>query len=133
MIKCLECGLCWIPLGGPGDQQIPDCPVCTLRERLVAAEARAEQKQDELNALADKWLAAEMERDTSRGRLTAAMGRILSLNAGNSDSLSESVAHGCRPPREGGCSMRPLPEPRSTCAGCGAPFVAPLPKKEPPR
>jgi len=35
-------------------------------------------------------------------------------------SDTATIEAGCRPPRDGGCSMRPLPERRSTCAGCGA-------------
>lgn len=34
-MKCLECGLSWEPLRGAGNQQMPACPVCRLREVVV--------------------------------------------------------------------------------------------------
>jgi hypothetical protein len=36
-MKCIECGLRWEPTGGPGGQQIPSCPLCSLRTELAEA------------------------------------------------------------------------------------------------
>lgn len=91
MIKCLECGLHWTPLGGVGGQQIPQCPVCVLRERLAAAEA----ERDDLKAVRDIELAhVSMSRDEeAQARIEALERELMEARRDGDTCAAASLAH----------------------------------------